>query len=92
MGIFGAKRDEVTGEWRKLHNEELNDLYCSANYLMKLRAYVPAVGITVFVRSKSHRVDVDVWGEWRYIYLTHCYIQYIYIYIAMYVGPVAQSV
>ena len=28
-GIFGAKRDEVTGEWRKLHNEELNDLYCS---------------------------------------------------------------
>jgi hypothetical protein len=28
-GIFGAKRDEVTGEWRKLHNEELNDLYSS---------------------------------------------------------------
>ena len=28
-GIFGSKRDEVTGEWRKLHNEELNDLYCS---------------------------------------------------------------
>jgi hypothetical protein len=28
-GIFGGKRDEVTGEWRKLHNEELNDLYCS---------------------------------------------------------------
>jgi hypothetical protein len=26
-GIFGPKRDEVTGEWRKLHNEELNDLY-----------------------------------------------------------------
>ena len=25
-GIFGAKRDEVRGEWRKLHNEELNDL------------------------------------------------------------------
>ena len=30
-GIFGTKRDEVTGEWRKLHNEELNDLYCSSN-------------------------------------------------------------
>jgi hypothetical protein len=28
---FGHKRDEVTGEWRKLHNEELNDLYCSPN-------------------------------------------------------------
>ena len=26
---FGSKRDEVTGEWRKLHNEELNDLYSS---------------------------------------------------------------
>jgi len=27
--MFGPKRDEVTGEWRKLHNEELNDLFCS---------------------------------------------------------------
>jgi hypothetical protein len=27
--IFGPRRDEVTWEWRKLHNEELNDLYCS---------------------------------------------------------------
>jgi len=25
--IFGLRRDEVTGEWRRLHNEELNDLY-----------------------------------------------------------------
>jgi len=32
-GIFVAKGDEVTGEWRKLHNEELNDLYCSPNIL-----------------------------------------------------------
>jgi hypothetical protein len=31
-GIFVAKRDEETGEWRKLHNEELNDLYCSSKY------------------------------------------------------------
>jgi len=29
--IFGPKRDEVIGEWRELHNEELNDLYCSPN-------------------------------------------------------------
>jgi hypothetical protein len=28
--IFGSKRDEESGEWRKLHNEELNDLYSSA--------------------------------------------------------------
>jgi hypothetical protein len=27
--IFGSKRDEATGEWRKIHNEELNDLYSS---------------------------------------------------------------
>ena len=30
-GIFGPRRDEVTGEWRRLLNEELNDLYCSPN-------------------------------------------------------------
>ena len=29
LRIFGPRRDEVKGEWRKLHNEELNDLYCS---------------------------------------------------------------
>ena len=29
--IFGSKRDEVTGEWRKLHNEELSDLYSLTN-------------------------------------------------------------
>jgi len=29
LRIFGPKRAEVTGEWRKLHNEELNDLYSS---------------------------------------------------------------
>jgi len=31
--IFGPKRDEVKGEWRKLHNEELNDLYSSPNII-----------------------------------------------------------
>jgi hypothetical protein len=29
-GIFEPKVDEVTGEWRELHNEELQDFYCSA--------------------------------------------------------------
>ena len=29
--ILGSRRDEVTGDWRRLHNEELNDLYCSPN-------------------------------------------------------------
>jgi hypothetical protein len=31
--IFGPKRDEITGDWRKLHNEELNDLYSSLNII-----------------------------------------------------------
>ena len=30
--VFGPKRDEVTGEWRKLHNEELSDLYSFTQY------------------------------------------------------------
>jgi hypothetical protein len=32
--IFCPKMDEVSGEWRKLHNEELNDLYCSPNIIL----------------------------------------------------------
>ena len=36
--IFGTKRDGVTGEWRKLHNEELNDLYCSANIVRVIKS------------------------------------------------------
>jgi len=36
--IFGPKRDEVTGEWRRLHNEELNDLYCSPNVVRVIKS------------------------------------------------------
>jgi hypothetical protein len=36
--IFGPKRDEVTGEWRKLHNEELNDLYSSPNTVQVIKS------------------------------------------------------
>jgi hypothetical protein len=49
--IFGLKRDEVTGEWRKLHNEELNDLYSSPNIVwviksrrMRRAVYVASTG------------------------------------------------
>jgi len=36
--IFGPKRDEVTGEWRRLHNEELTDLYCSHNIVQVIKS------------------------------------------------------
>jgi hypothetical protein len=36
-GIFRSKRDEVTGEQRKLHNEELNDLYFSPNIVRVIK-------------------------------------------------------
>jgi hypothetical protein len=37
-GIFGPKRDEVTGEWRKLHNEELRDLYSSPSIIRIIKS------------------------------------------------------
>jgi hypothetical protein len=36
--IFGPERDEVTGEWIKLHNEELNDLYSSPNIVRVVKS------------------------------------------------------
>ena len=36
--VFGPKRDEITGEWRKLHNEELNDLYSSPNIVPVMKS------------------------------------------------------
>ena len=38
MKTFGPRRDEVTGEWRRLHNEDLNDLYCSPNIVRVIKS------------------------------------------------------
>ena len=38
MKIFGAKKDDITGEWRKLHNAELHALYSSPNIIRSLKS------------------------------------------------------
>jgi hypothetical protein len=38
LRVFGPKRDEVTGEWRKLHNEERNDLYSLPNIVRVVKS------------------------------------------------------
>jgi hypothetical protein len=57
--IFGPKRDEVTGEWRKLHNEGLHDLYSS-----------PSMSIIRIMKSRRMRLagHVGRMGEKRNVY------------------------
>jgi len=38
--MFGNKRDKVTGKWRKLHNEELNDFYSSPNIIQVIKSRI----------------------------------------------------
>jgi len=38
LRVFGSKRDQVTGEWRKLHNEELRDLYSLPNVVRVVKS------------------------------------------------------
>jgi hypothetical protein len=42
--VFGPKRDKVTGEWRKLHNEELNDLYSLPNIVRVVKSRMKWAG------------------------------------------------
>jgi hypothetical protein len=60
--IFGHKRDEVTEEWRKLHNEELNVLYSSPNIVrmiksrrMRWAGHVALIGEERVVLVRKHR-------------------------------------
>jgi hypothetical protein len=58
--IFGPKMDEVTGEWRKLHNEELNDLYTSPNIVRVIKFIMRWAGHGAHMgeRRGIHRVLV----------------------------------
>ena len=70
--IFGSRRDEVTGEWRRLHNEELNDLYSSPNIVRVIKSrrvrwagHVARMGeergvYRVLVENRRER---DHWGD-----------------------------
>jgi len=55
--IFGPRRDEVTGEWRRLHNEELNDLYSTSNIVRVIKS-----------RRMRWAVHVARMGEEREVY------------------------
>jgi hypothetical protein len=56
MRIFEPKRDEITGEWRKLRNEELDDLYYSPNIFRVIKS-----------RGMSWTGLLALWGEERRI-------------------------
>jgi hypothetical protein len=74
--IFEPKRDEVTGEWRKLHNEELRDLYSSPSIIrmiksrrLKLAEYVARMGrrgtrVGYWLESRRKEIRGIILGWW----------------------------
>jgi hypothetical protein len=58
--IFGPKRDEVTGEWRELHNEELTDVYSSSNIVRMIKSRMRWAG---HVARMEKRHIQDFGGE-----------------------------
>jgi hypothetical protein len=50
--IFGPKRDKVTGEWRKLRNEELNDMYSSPNIVQVNKSRMRWVGHVAHIEKR----------------------------------------
>jgi hypothetical protein len=64
-GIFVPKRNGLTGEWRKLHNEELNDLYCSPNIVRVIKSGRKDGLGTWHVRRKGEVCTRCWWGNLR---------------------------
>jgi len=62
--IFGQRRDEITGEWRRLHNEELNDLYSSPNIVRVIKSRRMRWAGHV-ARMDEERGIGSYWGNWR---------------------------
>jgi hypothetical protein len=61
-GIFGPKRDEITGGWRKLHNEELRDLYSSPSILRMIKSRrMRCAGHVARMRRRGTRIGY--WWE-----------------------------
>jgi hypothetical protein len=52
--IFGPKRDEVTGEWKKLHNEELRDLYSSPSMIRIIKSRMWWAGLVARMGDKRN--------------------------------------
>ena len=63
--IFGPRRDEVTGEWRRLHNEELNDLYCSLNIVRVIKLIRMRWAGHVVRMGEERGVYRVLWGNQR---------------------------
>jgi hypothetical protein len=62
-GVFGPKRDKVTGEWRKLHNQELNDLYSFPNIVRVVKIEKNEKGRTCGAYGGGKRGAQGVGGE-----------------------------
>ena len=63
--IFGPRRDEVTGEWRRLHNEELNDLYSSPNIVWVIKSRRMRWAGNVARMGEDMRCIGSWWGNRR---------------------------